>query len=404
LRLNRPTQLSPPFQEVLWAIAYEAFPAIVREGHNTTNIARLSQSVAALSRSLTRDRAQLPSDYLKRTQERLAYYLYFLPSNFLKIQHLIVDMAASWSEFPPKLEVLDLGCGPGTMGLGVIDFFAHQAEKPDQMHLKIVFVDHVKENVSLAKRTAHVYWQRLQADHLIPQDWKLTVEGHHLAVGDKRLAQIGSSFDWVIAANVLNELFLFQEEDFPSQARLWQRLGDRLLAPDGYFCFIEPALRETSQNLLRLRDYLISANWYVFAPCLSPSSPCPALQTGKGDWCHEERAWSAPPWIEAVDAQVGLIKDAIKFSYSILSKSPRNLSSYLSSPHPYRMVSDLMKSKGQSKAFLCDGCARSLYERQDKHANQGNHAFAIAHRGDVLDISGESKHRVAEDTSVQICF
>ena len=95
-----------------------------------------------------------------------------------------------------------------------------------------------------------------------------------------------------------------------------------LLATHGSLIIMEPALRETSRNLLRVRDALVAKQaCTVYSPCLH-EKPCPAL-VKDDDWCHEERPWTPPVIVAAIDREVGLIKDALKFSYVILRKIGR---------------------------------------------------------------------------------
>ncbi|MBC8132685.1 MAG: methyltransferase domain-containing protein, partial [Deltaproteobacteria bacterium] len=75
-----------------------------------------------------------------------------------------------------------------------------------------------------------------------------------------RLASAGGPFDLMIAAHVLNELYL---DEAPVQriARLAALVGrwcQDLLADGGTLIVIEPALRETSRALLAVRDHLLA--------------------------------------------------------------------------------------------------------------------------------------------------
>jgi ribosomal protein RSM22 (predicted rRNA methylase) len=96
----------------------------------------VAANVARLSRLLTGERENLPSAYLKDRGLREAYEAYFLPPNLRKIHAPLRDLARHPVKLLNKdsLRVLDLGCGPGTMLLGVLEFFA--ADK--RPHLEFV--------------------------------------------------------------------------------------------------------------------------------------------------------------------------------------------------------------------------------------------------------------------------
>jgi hypothetical protein len=79
------------------------------------------------------------------------------------------------------------------------------------------------------------------------------------------VAVLGGGFDLVVASHLLNELFVSlqaqeqAEERLTRLAELVNRWGSGLLAPGGLIVLIEPALRETSRDLLRVRDRLLAA-------------------------------------------------------------------------------------------------------------------------------------------------
>ncbi len=112
------------------------------------------------------------------------------------------------------------------------------------------------------------------------------------------------AFDLVILANSLNELFRSATDPIASRVTLLESLLDAL-SSDGTCMIIEPALRETTRDLHHVRDRLVSARRAtVYSPCLH-EQPCPALAR-PDDWCHEERPWSPPLMLQAIDREAGL--------------------------------------------------------------------------------------------------
>jgi ribosomal protein RSM22 (predicted rRNA methylase) len=84
-------------------------------------------AVAELSRLFTKERATLNRSYLDDQAYAMAYLSYFLPVNLAKIQVLLNEIPAP--EVDQRFSVLDLGSGPGTGLLAVLDWW-HQRESP----------------------------------------------------------------------------------------------------------------------------------------------------------------------------------------------------------------------------------------------------------------------------------
>jgi len=186
-------------------------------------------------------------------------------------------------------------------------------------------------------------------------------------------------FDLIVAANVLNEV----GDDSAHRATFVGNLLG-LLPPHGSLIVVEPALRDTSRGLLHVRDVLLAERvCTVYSPCLH-EKPCPALVKAE-DWCHEERSWSPPAIVKAIDREVGFIKDALKFSYVILRKDGKTIASRRRDVH--RVVSELREMKGEKRAWLCNEAGRSEVGRQDRLRSESNAAFDHWHRGAIVRIS-----------------
>lgn len=181
-------------------------------------------------------------------------------------------------------------------------------------------------------------------------------------------------FDLVVAAHLLNELFVDRRPEQRIAARAervvaWAR---ELLSPEGTIVLLEPALRETSRELLAVRDRLLPSGLEVVAPCFW-RGPCPALARER-DWCHD--AAPAPP---GFGSRVDFSYLAVRLAGASRPSEDRAL---------YRIVSDPMPDKGRLRLFGCGAAGRDLLVRLDRHAAPANAPFGAAARGDVLRIEG----------------
>ncbi|HEX3905033.1 MAG TPA: small ribosomal subunit Rsm22 family protein [Polyangia bacterium] len=181
------------------------------------------------------------------------------------------------------------------------------------------------------------------------------------------LPGVSGKFDLVVAAHLLNELYVDRApaERVALRARR-VRAWATLLAPNGLLILLEPALRETSRELLGLRDQLLTAGLQVVAPCFW-SGPCPALARDR-DWCHDAAPVPSHPRVD--------------FSYLVLGAEPVS-----AAPTLYRVVSDPLPEKGRLRLFVCGPQGRHPLIRLTRFRARENAAFDRAVRGDAISIS-----------------
>jgi ribosomal protein RSM22 (predicted rRNA methylase) len=334
---------------------------------------RVGGAVAELSRLFTKERATLNRSYLDDQAYAMAYLSYFLPVNLAKIQVLLNEMPAP--EVSERFSVLELGSGPGTGILAVLDWW-HQRESPHT--LSVTAVDSSSRALRQARRLWDRHCQVINSQEASLQTYvgDLEQRGWLEQVRQKR------PFDLIILANCLNEIFA--DACDPIMARTaFVNKSLAVLAPHGTMMIVEPALRETSRALHQVRDQLLQEKrCTIYSPCLHESN-CPAL-VKPHDWCHEERIWEPPSTIKVIDKEVGFIKDALKFSYLLLCKDGKTIVERR--PDVYRVVSELRELKGEKRAWLCNEQGRQEVGRQNRLASSHNQAFEQWHRGAIVQI------------------
>jgi len=194
------------------------------------------------------------------------------------------------------------------------------------------------------------------------------------------LPAVAGRFDLVVAAHLLNELFVGRPDRVALRALRVLAWARELLAPAGLVVLIEPALRETSRELLAVRDQLLKAGLHVVAPCFW-QGPCPALAAER-DWCHD----AAPVPSRA----------RVDFSYLVLQAQP-----VAPAPGFERVVSDPLPDKGRLRLYVCGGQGRRELVRLTRHRSEANAALDRVARGDVLSIPGAAGElRIRPETIV----
>jgi ribosomal protein RSM22 (predicted rRNA methylase) len=373
-------------------------------GEQNRHNSGVAQAVRNLSRLFTTKRATLPQHYLDDPAHASAYFSYFLPVNLSKVQVLLDELAENngIEASGRPMAVLDLGCGPGTGSLALLDWLWHR--KPEQARGLSVLAS---DTSSAPLQDATKLWEAYCREVGIGSTGLRSVEGNleHPLKGElgKQIMR-GGPYDLMIMANCLNELFSKSIDPPVARAAVIEQLLP-FLAPHGTIMIIEPALRQTARALHQVRNYLLKKGLCtVYSPCLHEGA-CPALDH-PDDWCHEERPWETPPAIAALDREVGFIKDALKFSYLLLRTDGRTIATR--SPQTFRVVSELRELKGDTRAWLCNELGRSEVGRLDRAESETNAAWDDCRRGTIVRIEelkrkeGATLGRIPAEGTVEI--
>src|SRR5262245_35278660 len=344
----------------------------------------LAQKVVRLSHLFTRARAAAPPRYLDDPAHASAYLSYFLPVNLAKVQVLLEELpwgrGTGASDRP--MAVLDLGCGPGTGTLALLDWLWHRG--PEQAESLSVLASDVSQT---PLRDTQRLWEAYCREVGIASTGLRCVQGnleHPLKGGlGKQIVERGP-YDLMIMANCLNEVFSASIDPPAERAAMVAQLLP-FLAPHGTIMIIEPALRQTARALHQMRNHLLKDGLCtVYSPCLHERA-CPALDH-PDDWCHEERPWQIPPVIAALDREAGFIKDALKFTYLLLRTDGRTIAAR--NPQIFRVVSELRQLKGDTRAWLCNELGRSEVGRLDRAESVTNAAWDDCQRGTIVHLEG----------------
>lgn len=371
---------------------YQLSPAVLRAITKVAKVNLLEHSegpsqsivgaVSGLSEMFTRSGQVGNRVYFEDPQLRVGYLVYYLPVNLAKVQVLLDELQPIYPLVPDQdFRVLDLGGGPGTGAIGVLDWYLSRAARPPST-LRVIAVDRSPHALRVATDVWQAYSEQQRDQSILPLT---TVECNLERSLPSTIRDGGgvNGYQLIIVQNLLSELFVGSMDSVGQRTAL---IGELLnyLDSEGSLMLIEPATRSASRDLHQVRDNLLAGrHCSVYAPCLH-DAPCSAL-VKPDDWCHEERRWEKPAWIAQVDRQVGLIKDALKFSYVILRKDGKTL--VPRNPDYHRVVSELRVMKGEKRVWLCDQAGRSEIGRQDKEISVSNLAFDNWHRGAIIRVS-----------------
>ena len=381
-----------------------------------SKLSEIARGVAELSDIYTRRRQCVSKSLLNDPLLRRAYLIYFFPCNLFKLKIILKEILAhpKGSRFLKReRRLLDVGCGPGTQLLGFLDFLAEEPLATGW--LDCVAVDSLRANLQDAQHLFEQYLGWVDPSRDFP---KCTLQTYLAELSQGLLLEPKRKFDFIIFGNVLNELFLETENRIEQRCEVVSAIWKQWLAPEGFLILIEPALKETSRELLLLRDLLLEkSDLKMYSPCVH-SLQCPAVaRENLSDWCHEDRAWSPPSLIQKIDSLVGNRKSSLKYSYAVFNRmglsvreaglwqsqkmafrcgydqsdNPADLLTGQRGSQIWRVVSEKIEEKGKSSVYLCGSEGRAKVTRLKKHTSSRNEDFKRLDRGQVVTTTGLKK-------------
>lgn len=356
---------------------------------------RLSHAVTDISHTYTRERSAM-GDLQGDDAVHSARLQFFLPRDLLKLHGPLAELAsigALPSARAGLWRVLDLGAGLGSSSLGVARFAALRGSA-ERLH--VTALDSDAEALWLFNELA----QDLQTLPGVPT---IVQTREHDFTKSALPSSVGGPFELIVLGLVLNELATALS---PSELAARMVAYAELLTDDGCVIIVEPALRETSRALHRVRDVLAArdAAPYVFAPCLH-NAACPML-TRERDFCHERIMCELPSTLAQLAASAGLRERDLTYSYLTLHRQRRSLRE-LAGPNawPFRVVSGQLATKGKREIWLCGPSGAPRAQRLDRHRSPHNEAFEAAERGSIAtldDAAAGSLVRVDKDAQVEL--
>ncbi|QRN99303.1 methyltransferase domain-containing protein [Archangium violaceum] len=315
-------------------------------------VKEVGAGVKQLSLGLTRDRKLAGARYMDDPKLLGAYLLFYWPVSYAQAREAL-------GELPNRPRaVLDLGSGPGPMAFAALD--AGAAE--------VTAADRSKPALALARALAAE-----AGEALATREWDPT----------RKAAPPEGKYDLITMGHVLNELYGAGDESVKPRAALLEQVLAQV-KPGGSLLVLEPALRETSRLLLKVRDAMVEKGYAIRAPCMYRGA-CPAL-VKESDWCHAERQWPMPRVVEEIAKAAGLHKESLKMSYLMLAPKGEGWPE----PRPerlFRIVSESLEGKGRQRYIGCGPEGRLGLAMQEKHRTEKNERFLKLNRGDVIAVT-----------------
>ncbi len=368
--------LSQPFEQILGRHC-----GCAQEPFREDDLVRLARAVKVLADTYTDETAVL--NLILDPVLRTAYSAYYLPCNAIKLFPILHEIIRhrSLPDRAGRLSVLDLGCGPGTLTAGLLDFCLQHC-RPGAIRLDVTAIDRDPGNCAAARALIHSFADGAPG---CP-----AVGSLHVLSGDVLRADacvhtsVHNGFDLILAGNLVNELDSSGFAAFARQLRA-------LLNTNGLLIVIDPGTRRSFQKLLLLRNELLALDGIsLLAPCLQ-AGVCP-LQECASAWCHEKLFWSPPRLVRLIDQRTGFTKHkGVKFSYLVAARAVEGrCAAGHGSPAEslWRVVSYVIRAKGEERLYLCNGRERIQVRRLTRIRAAASANFSNTARGDIVIMAG----------------
>jgi hypothetical protein len=362
----------PHFPARWTSVLDEAVPAFVKDRFSPSaawkekpfskdDVNFFSKGLIELSEFFTTEREgeRLPN-YFTTARFRSSYFLYFFGLQGAKFLTLFdrhpaaIRAALDHAVETGIFRIVDLGSGPGTASLALLVFILDglldapvdgtRDAKQKKLHLpftiELQWIDH---NATIMKDGEAFLERILKCFPEIEGEIRLKTEARAWWKHPKEF-----SFDasLVLIGNLLNEA--------PEDVRIFQQgLAPFLREPKGGGVLIlEPAFREASQRVARIRDEVALSDrpLPIWGPCLH-SAKCP-LSSGR-NWCHFSVPAELPgSFFRKFSIKLGGIRDWLKFSYVWFAardseKRARPPSGWV------RVISDPMRTPSGMQNLIC---------------------------------------------------
>ena len=346
---------------------------------NPGELKSVSASLLELQRGLTGERNLAGAGYMEKSSHLGAYLLYYWPVTYMQISSaasLCADLG-KLCRGKKSISILDVGSGPGPASFALCDFILglrdeKSGEGKSLPALDVTLVDSSKKALSLAEKIF-----RLESPSV-----KISAVETDLQKDFPRLSP-DAKFDIIVMSHALNELWKNQKDCISKRSELLIRLGE-LMGEDGMLFLSEPALLETSRNLISVRDTLIQNGFSVLSPCLK-NAPCPALLAGENHTCHAEIKWSPCEPVASIARNAKLDRESVKASFFIFGKGAPEKSACEPCDLRFRIVSDAMLNKsGRVRFLICDGERRIALSAKKDDAYAASLGFFSLRRYDSI--------------------
>ena len=335
-----------------------------KERLDKKEISALSSSLLKLQRGLTGERKMAGGRYMSEKETFGSYLLYYFPVSYLQIQTVLDFLGNIIEEISKKDEIgiLEIGSGPAPGTTALCDRILSLNKNAK---ISVSLCDTSERAMQTARKILESDFENVRVETK-----KADLERNGLGTFGKK----PEKFDIVLMSHVLNELWKNDPNKIDLRMDFIKKQAEKL-GENGILILNEPAMLESSRNLIKIRDEILGSEAFrgmnLVAPCpFSGSKKCPAMLSEK-QTCHAEKMWKPVEPVMSLAKGAGLDRESVKMSFFVFQKTEEQAEP--ENGKTLTVVSDGMLNKsGRIRFMLCDGEKRfSLSaKKDDKHAKE----------------------------------
>ena len=234
----------------------------------------------------------------------LGYLAYQFPVYFIQFQYLLYELAKD-GLLKNRMKILDVGSGPGTIPLAIIDLYNRLDDRKAKIHAIELFDENIEAYNFLVPQYANIK-SNVTVEEPIKAD-----------LSELEIEKVPDNIDLMVFSNVLNEMKGLSLE---LRADIVKNMAEKL-SDDGNIIIIEPADKVNSTKMRALTILLKRMGIKIY-------SPCSFIWSGE---CTLETCWSFEHKkdigmtrlmgkLAECDEPYRYINTDIKYSYAILRK------------------------------------------------------------------------------------
>lgn len=200
------------------------------------------------------------------------YTLYYLPMNFYKVWRPLMDLL-QYKILNTKLNILELGVGPGSCTFGIIEFFRILAlDNPNEVFdISFYLIEKEKSFVEIFNKLYIKY------KAIFPKNLNVIIKLDNRNLNDSIEFDDKMKFDLIVESNMLNQ----NEQISKKVIENLVGICTKLLKPHSSIILIEPAGENAGNYLQKMKKRLMELSFACFSPCFCKSGECKQFAAAK---------------------------------------------------------------------------------------------------------------------------
>ncbi len=215
-----------------------------------------------IKNSITDINGMFSTQYKANYKQRyLTYLLYYLPANVYKVWKPLLDLLLK-NTLKPNIRVLDVGTGPGSIPVGVIEFYNALAESFPHISFSIRFVliEAEQEFINIAENILSLVKEETSSNLDVDIEYMICENVHKDSVYNDL-----DKFDLISMSNFIH----INEGENHKEALSIITTFKNNLENDGSLIIIETGEKLNCQSLKKIRNKVVNNGILnVFSPCV----------------------------------------------------------------------------------------------------------------------------------------